>query len=142
VDPIVVPAPPRAAYNPNRRVSDLLYSQLKHFQHVELKRGDLGIDPELARNIHTEGGAALYIAAVTNALRTKGAATSAPTKLKIVSRTKSTKQRPSAEPLSIAAAASEKTSAAPKKTAARNAAQKSSGKPAAKLGARNNKGKR
>ncbi len=69
MDPISVPAPPRSAYNPNRRVSDLLYSQLQHFQHIEKKRGDLGIDPAIAANIHTEGGAAIYIAAVTNALR-------------------------------------------------------------------------
>jgi hypothetical protein len=77
VDPIQVPAPPRNAYNPNRRVSDLLYSQLKHFQHVEIKRGDLGIDPEIARNIHTEAGAAQYIAAITRALRGKNSAASA-----------------------------------------------------------------
>jgi hypothetical protein len=69
MDPISVPAPPRSAYNPNRRVSDLLYSQLQHFQHIEKKRGDLGIDPDIAANIHTEGGAAIYIAAMTNALR-------------------------------------------------------------------------
>jgi len=79
VDPIAVPAPPRSAYNPNRRVSDLLYSQLKHFQHVELKRGDLGIDPEIARNIHTEAGAAQYIAAITRALRGKNSAAASPT---------------------------------------------------------------
>ncbi len=48
MDPILVPAPPRSSYNQNRRVSDLLYNQLRHFQHVELKRGDLGIDPEIA----------------------------------------------------------------------------------------------
>lgn len=142
MDPIVVPAPPRNAYNPNRRVSDLILSQLKHFQHVELKSGDLGIDPQLARNIYTEGGAALYIAAVTKALRTKGATTSVPAKLKIVSRTKSAKQLLSAEPLSIAAAASETTPAAPKKTVARNTAQKASGKLTTKQGTRNHKGKR
>ena len=63
MDPIFVPAPPHSAYNPNRRVSDLLLSQVKHFQHVEHKRGDLGIDPQIARNVYTEGGAARYIAA-------------------------------------------------------------------------------
>lgn len=69
MDPISVPAPPHSSYNPNRRISDLLYNQLKHFQHIEMKRGDLGIDPAIARDIHTEGGAAKYIAAVTTALR-------------------------------------------------------------------------
>lgn len=76
MDPIVVPAPPRSAYNPNRRVSDLLFNQLKHFQHVALKRGDLGIAPDIARDIYTEAGAARYIAAVTRALRGTAAAPS------------------------------------------------------------------
>lgn len=113
MDPIPVPAPPRSAYNPNRRVSDLLLNQLKHFQHVELKRGDLGIDPALARNIHTEAGAAQYIAAITRALCSKASA-----------------------------AASETTPAAPKNPPTQNAAKKSSAKSTAKPGARNNKGKR
>jgi hypothetical protein len=138
VDPIPVPAPPRSAYNPNRRVSDLLYSQLNHFQHVELKRGDLGIDPELARNIHTEGGAAQYIAAITHALRSKTPAIAAPPSLKIVSRTKSAKRLPNAEPLSIAASASDTTPAPPNKSPAK----KSPAKPSSKPGAKNRKGKR
>jgi hypothetical protein len=81
MDPIPVPAPPREAYNQNRRVSDLLLSQVKHFQHIELKRGDLGIAPELARGVYTEAGAARYIAAMTNALR--GAASSLPAQLAV-----------------------------------------------------------
>jgi hypothetical protein len=74
MDPIQVPAPPRSAYNPNRRVSDLILGQLKHFQHVEQKHGKLGIDPALARDIYTEAGAARYITAITRALRTSNAA--------------------------------------------------------------------
>jgi hypothetical protein len=73
VDRIQVPAPPRSAYNPNRRVSDLILGQLKHFQHVEQKHGKLGIDPALARDIYTESGAARYITAITRALRRSGA---------------------------------------------------------------------
>jgi hypothetical protein len=142
VNPIVVAAPPRSAYNPNRRVSDLLVSQLKHFQHVELKRGDLGIDPELARNSYTEGGAAQYIAAATSALRSRAPVAAAPPKLTIVSSIKSVKKPRRGEPLSIAAAASETTSAAPKRTSARRAARESSAQPAPKPGAGNNKGKR
>ena len=69
MDPILVPAPPRSAYNQNRRVSDLLFSQLKHFQHVAQKLGALGIPADLERDMYTEGGAARYIAAVTRALR-------------------------------------------------------------------------
>ena len=68
MDPIPVPAPPRSAYNPNRRVSDLILGQLKHFQHVEQRHGIEGIDPALSRDIHTEAGAARYIAAITKAL--------------------------------------------------------------------------
>jgi hypothetical protein len=142
VDPIVVPAPPRSSYNPDRTVSDLIVSQIKFFQHIELKRGDLGIDPRIAGNIHTEGGAAQYIAAATRALHSKTPIAAAPSKLKIVSRTKAAKKPPSAEPLSIAAAASETTSAAPTKTPARKAAKPSSAKPTPKPGARNNKGEK
>lgn len=142
MDPIVVPAPPRSSYNPNRPVSDLIASQLKRFQELEHKRGDLGIDPEIASNIHTEGGAAQYIAAATHALRSKTPVAAAPPKLKIVSRGKSAKKPPSAEPLSIAAAASQSTSVGPKKSPARKAAKQSSIKPAPKPGKKNNKGKR
>lgn len=142
MDPIVVPAPPRSSYNPSRPVSDLIASQIKFFQHIELKRGDLGIDPKVADNIHTEARAAQYIAAVTHALRSKTPVTAAAPKLKIVSRTKSAKKPLSAKPLSIAAAAGETTSSAPKKTPARRAAKKSSTKPTSKPRARNNKGKR
>jgi len=129
VDPISVPAPSRSAYHPNRRVSDLLLSQIKHFQHVEMKRGDLGIDPGIARNIHTEGGAAKYIAAVTMALRSKAAFPAAPLKPTIFSTSKPAKKASISPPLSIAAAADEKTSAAPKKTPAKKATTK---KPPAK----------
>jgi hypothetical protein len=142
VDPIVVPAPPRSSYNPNRPVSDLIASQIKFFQHIELKRGDLGIDPKIAGNIHTEAGAAQYIAAVTHVLRGKTPVTAAAPKLTIVSRTKSAKKPLSAEPLSIAAAASETTSVAPKKTSARKTAKQPSTKPTPKPGASDNKGKR
>jgi hypothetical protein len=123
VEPIVVPAPPRSAYNHNRRISDLLLSQLKHFQHVEKKSGDFGIDPEIARNIHTEAGAAKYIAAVTTTLRARGiAGTATQPALSMVPAKKPAKQSSSAEPLAIAAVAA-KTST-PKNSAAKKAAPK------------------
>jgi hypothetical protein len=79
MDPIVVPAPPRSAYNPDRPVSDLLLGQLKHFQHVELKKhGALRIPSDIARDVYTEGGAALYIAAITTALRGTTSSTTSP----------------------------------------------------------------
>jgi hypothetical protein len=118
VDPIVVPAPPPSSYNPNRPVSDLIKSQIKFFQHIELKRGDLGIDPKIAGNIHTEAGAAQYIAAVTHALRGKTPVTAAPLKLEIASRTKPAKKWAAGEPLSIATAASAATPARSKREVA------------------------
>jgi hypothetical protein len=68
VEPIVVPAPPKSAFNKNRRVSDLLLHQLRHFQHVAHKQG-MQVDPALARDIATEAGAARYIATVTRQIR-------------------------------------------------------------------------
>jgi hypothetical protein len=75
MDPIFVPAPPKSAFNKNRRVSDLLVGQLKHFQHVELKNG-IQIEPALARDIYTEGGAARYITQITRAIRAQSKAQS------------------------------------------------------------------
>jgi hypothetical protein len=69
---ISVPAPPKSAFNPSRRVSDLLAGQLKHFQHVALKHG-IKIDPALGRDVGTEGGAARYIAEMTRAIRSQSA---------------------------------------------------------------------
>jgi hypothetical protein len=68
MEPIRVPRPSPVAFHKNRRVSDLLLSQITHFQHVAQKRS-LKIDPEIARDVHTEAGAARYIATVTRALQ-------------------------------------------------------------------------
>jgi hypothetical protein len=115
VQPIPVPAPPRSAYNPNRRISDLLKSQLKHFQHIAQKRGSLGIEPAIARNIDTEAGAAHYIAAMTRALR--GQAPAAAPKLAVVPAPKAVR-KPAAEVTRIAAAASKPTTKSSKKKSA------------------------
>ena len=72
METIRVPKPAPEAFHKNRRVSDLLLSQVAHFQHVAQKQG-LKIDPEVARDVHTEGGAARFIAIVTRSLR-KGVA--------------------------------------------------------------------
>ena len=126
MDPIHVPAPPRSAYNPNRRVSDLILSQLKHFQHVEQKHGKLAIDSALARDIYTEAGAARYIAAMTRALR--GQTSAKPAKLAELPRTKTAKMPPATVPgLAIAASA-----ALPAKKTAKKAAKKPVAKNAAK----------
>jgi hypothetical protein len=136
VDPILVPAPPRSAYNQNRRVSDLLFSQLKHFQHVVQKHGALGIPADLERDMYTEGGAALYIAAVTRALRgtvspqpADVAAVSAPkppqpAELAVVSAPKPRKERRKTVPGLAVAAIATSTPAPPKKSAAKKAVAK------------------
>jgi hypothetical protein len=72
METIRVPKPAPEAFHKHRRVSDLLMSQVAHFQHVA-ERKSLRIDPEMARDVHTEGGAARFIAAVTRALH-EGAA--------------------------------------------------------------------
>jgi hypothetical protein len=65
---ILVPGPPKESFNKDRRISDLLLSQVKHFQHVEAK-----LDPSLRTNfssrILTENAAAQYIAQMTDLLR-------------------------------------------------------------------------
>lgn len=121
MDPILVPAPPRSAYNENRRVSDLLLSQLKHFQHVAQKRGTLEIPAALSRDIYTEGGAARYIAAVTKALR--GTVSPQPAEVAAVSVPKPRRERRKTVP-GLAAATAARTPAPPKKSAAKKAVVK------------------
>ncbi len=124
MDPILVPAPPRSAYNENRRVSDLLYHQLKHFQHIERKRKDLGIPDAIARDIYTEAGAARYIAAITNALR--GVAPSQPGVLAAAATATSAAAPPAAPAATVSAAppATAKTPVRAKKSSAKKGAPK------------------
>ena len=76
MEPIRVPKPSPHAFHKNRRISDLLLSQVAHFQHVAQKRS-LRVDREVARDVHTEGGAARFIATVTRALRKAGSSKAA-----------------------------------------------------------------
>ena len=122
MDPIPVPAPPRSAYNQNRRVSDLLLSQLKHFQHVDQKHGALGIPADLTRDIHTEGGAARYIAAVTRALR--GTVSPRPADLVAVTAPRRAKGRGATVPGSAVAAGTARIPAPTKKSASKKAVAK------------------
>ena len=74
---IQVPGPAKDSFNKNRPVSDLLLSQVKHFQHVEAtlhpsKR--TGVSPG---NVLTENTAAQYIAQMTEILRGRTSAPSA-----------------------------------------------------------------
>ena len=68
MEPIVVPAPPKSSFNKNRRVSDLLLAQVKHFQHVAHKQG-MQIDPALESDLASEASVARYIARVTREMR-------------------------------------------------------------------------
>ena len=121
MEPIRVPGPSPAAFHKNRRVSDLLLSQIRHFQHVAEKRS-LKINPEIARDVHTEGGAARYIATVTRAL----SAPSTPAKLVPVDRGSKTRPGKPGTVTRIAAATKEPKPSRSKKraTAQRPAAKK------------------
>lgn len=68
MEPVRVPKPSPNAFHKNRRISDLLLWQIRHFQHVAKKKS-LKVDREVARDVHTEGGAARFIATVTRTLR-------------------------------------------------------------------------
>jgi hypothetical protein len=71
MEKIRVPKPPPEAFHKHRHVTDLVSSQVAHFQHVA-EKNSMRIDPEVARDVHTEGGAARFIASVTRSLH-KGA---------------------------------------------------------------------
>lgn len=125
MDPIVVPAPPRSSYNPDRPVSDLIASQIKFFQHIERKRGDLAIDPKTAGNVQTEAGAAQYIAAVTRSLRARTPVAAAPPNLAIVSKKKPARKSAREVNLSLAAAAAPPTKSSASKTTKRASTKRS-----------------
>jgi len=65
---IRVPAPPPEAFRKDRPISDLVKSQLKHFQHLEHKLQIHLSKPFTPRDLATEAGASQYIAEVTAAL--------------------------------------------------------------------------
>ena len=65
---IVVPAPPKEAFNKHRRMSDLIKKQVEHFKFLEHKLApeQRSVLPQHA--ITTEDEAARYIAAMTRLL--------------------------------------------------------------------------
>ncbi|HTD95617.1 MAG TPA: hypothetical protein VK627_01760 [Edaphobacter sp.] len=69
MDPIRVPRPPASAFHKNRPVSDLLASQIEHFQHIEAKLEPEHRSPFAPHEIVTENAAAQYITHMTNLLR-------------------------------------------------------------------------
>jgi hypothetical protein len=66
---IRVPAPSPQAFRKNRPVSDLVKSQIRHFQHLEHKL-QLNLPTKFSpQDLTTEAAAAQYIAEMTTALR-------------------------------------------------------------------------
>lgn len=119
MEPIRVPKPPAESFHKHRRISDLLMWQIEHFKHVAQKKS-LKIDPEIARNTHTEEGAARYIAAVTHGVHQRigsGRAKTA-TVIPIESHTTKSRKTTTAKPKpgiarTIAATAEKRTAASP-----------------------------
>ena len=78
MEPILVPGPPKAAFNKNRRMSDLIRKQIEHFKHLEEK-----LPPEVRatlpqHNLITEDDAARYIGPMTRLLRSRATAVATP----------------------------------------------------------------
>jgi hypothetical protein len=65
MEPIVVPAPPREAFNKHRPISDLIRNQVEHFKHVEEKLPQEVREKLPSHAITTEDEAARYIHAMT-----------------------------------------------------------------------------
>jgi hypothetical protein len=66
---IRVPAPSPQAFRKNRPISDLVKSQIRHFQHLEHKL-QLNLPTKFSpQDLTTEAAAAQYIAEMTTALR-------------------------------------------------------------------------
>jgi hypothetical protein len=78
MEPILVPRPPKEAFNKNRRVSDLIRAQVNHLKHVEFKLPAHQRHAIPQHPITTEDEAARYIASMTRMLRTSGGPVAAP----------------------------------------------------------------
>ena len=65
MEPIVVPALPREAFNKHRRISDLVRNQVEHFRHGEQKLPQDVREKLPSHAITTEDEAARYISAMT-----------------------------------------------------------------------------
>lgn len=68
---ILVPGPPKAAFNKHRRISDLIKAQVEHLKHLEHKMPE-AVRAKLPQHaIVTENDAALYIASMTELFRSQ-----------------------------------------------------------------------
>src|SRR6266702_867637 len=78
MEPIHVPPPPSGAFNKNRRISDLIRSQISHLKHLEDKL-PANLRQQIPQHpIVTEDDAARYIAPMTRLLRGQAAIAVAP----------------------------------------------------------------
>ncbi|MDW5264474.1 MULTISPECIES: hypothetical protein [Acidobacteriaceae] len=82
---IRVPGPPPEAFRKNRPISDLIKSQIKHFQHLEHKLQLTLPTKFLPHDLTTEAAASQYIAEMTSALRNRTpSAQPVPTTIRVV----------------------------------------------------------
>jgi hypothetical protein len=116
MEPILVPGPPKEAFNKHRPISDLVRKQVEHFKHIEEK-----FSPDVRatlpqHDIVTENEAARYISAMTSYLLSRPRPK--PAAKKTVAIKPPVPIRPG-RPLTLAAAAApaRKKSAAKKKSA-------------------------
>lgn len=121
---ILVPGPPKTAFNKHRRISDLIKAQVVHLKHLEHKMPE-AIRANLPQHaIVTESDAALYIASMTKWFRSqeekRGSAIMPLTAPSITPGSRATKK-------SVAKNKKKKTSQKPKKASTR-AAKKASAK--------------
>jgi hypothetical protein len=120
MEPILVPGPPKEAFDKNRRMSDLIRKQIEHFKHLEEK-----LPPDVRatlpqHRIVTEEDAARYIAPMTRLLRSRaaaGQAAKAPMQIAQRAKQKDTTQEDQALDLAAAAGPAAPPSAPKKQTA-------------------------
>jgi hypothetical protein len=77
MEPIRVPGPPKAAFNKQRPMSDLIKAQVRHFKHLEHKLAPESRTAIPQHHIITEDDAARYIAPMSRLLRSGSAASAA-----------------------------------------------------------------
>jgi hypothetical protein len=125
MEPILVPGPPKEAFNKHRHISDLVRKQVEHFKRIEEKL-PVNVRATLPRHqIVSENEAARYISAITSYLLSR------PKPKQAAKKTVAIKPpvpiRPG-RPLTLAAAAAP----APKKSAAKKKSAPKKETPAAK----------
>lgn len=118
MEPILVPGPPKEAFNKHRPISDLVRNQVEHFKHVEQKLPEEVRATLPQHDIVTENEAARYISAMTSYLLSRPRPKQAAKKTVAIKPPAPIRPGP---PLTLAAAAApaRKKSTAKKKSAAK-----------------------